>query len=129
MKVPSTFANQLRKNQTDAEKLLWFALRNRQINKLKFRRQVPLGPYAADFVCFENRLIVELDGGQHADAEAYDGARTSWLEGEGFHVIRFWNNEVLPNREGVLARLMEKCEELNSVADDKVPSPLAGRPA
>jgi very-short-patch-repair endonuclease len=123
------FADQLRKNQTDAETLLWFALRNRQINKLKFRRQVPLGLYVVDFVCFENRLIVELDGGQHADAEAYDEARTSWLEGEGFHVIRFWNNEVLSNREGVLARLMEKCEELNSAAGDKSPSPPAGRPA
>ena len=120
------FANQLRKNQTDAEKMLWFSLWNRQIDQLKFRRQVPLGPYIADFVCFENKLIVELDGGQHADAVAYDEARTRWLEGEAFHVIRFWNNEVLANMEGVLMRLMEKCEELRTVANDTVPSLLAG---
>jgi very-short-patch-repair endonuclease len=124
--MPDTFANRLRINQTDAEKLLWFALRNRQIDKLKFRRQVPLGPYIADFVCLENKLIVELDGGQHADAVKYDEARTRWLEGDGFHVIRFWNNDVLSNREGVLMRLMEKCEELRTSANDKVPSPLAG---
>jgi len=66
------FARQLRRNQTDAEKLLWMSLRNRQINDLKFRRQVPLGRFIVDFVCFENKLIIELDGGQHADAEEYD---------------------------------------------------------
>ncbi len=116
-------ARQLRKNQTDAEKVLWFALRDRQINELTFRRQVLLGSYVVDFVCFENRLIVELDGGQHADAVAYDQARTSWLEWEGFHMIRFWNHEVLSNREDVLMRLMEKCEALRTAANEDVPSP------
>jgi very-short-patch-repair endonuclease len=120
------FAKQLRQNQTDAEKMLWFALRDRQIGNLKFRRQVALGPYIVDFVCFENKLIVELDGGQHAEAVAYDEVRTRWLERDGFHVIRFWNNDVMSNMDGVLTRLMEKCEELKSDANDNVPSPLVG---
>lgn len=101
------FAKQLRQNQTDAEKILWMALRNRQINQLKFRRQVSIGRYIVDFVCFENRLIIELDGGQHADAEQYDEERTGWLESQGFMVIRFWNNDVMENIESVLMRIME----------------------
>ena len=67
----------------------------------RFRRQVPLGPYVADFACFEARLIVELDGGQHADRTVEDAAREAWLEAEGFRVLRFWNNEVLGNTDGV----------------------------
>lgn len=101
------FARKLRRNQTDAEKALWMAVRNRQINQLKFRRQVPLGRYIVDFVCFENKLIIELDGGQHADAEEYDTERTRWLESQGFAVVRFWNNEVMSNIEGVLMRIVE----------------------
>ncbi len=101
------FARQLRRNQTDAEKRLWMALRNRQICQLKFRRQVPIGRYIADFVCFENKLIIELDGGQHADAENYDEERTVWLQSQGFVVVRFWNNDVMSNMEGVLMRIVE----------------------
>ena len=83
------------------------ALRNRQICQLKFRRQVPIGRYIADFVCFENKLIIELDGGQHADAENYDEERTVWLQSQGFVVVRFWNNDVMSNMEGVLMRIVE----------------------
>lgn len=86
------FARQLRRNQIDA---------------MKFRRQVELGNYIVDFVCFEKRLIIELDGGQHADALAYDRARTEWLESQGFRIMRFWNNEVLSNMEAVLMRIVD----------------------
>lgn len=105
------FARELRRNQTEAEKAFWQAVRNRQLNGLKFRRQVPLGRYIVDFACFENKLIIELDGGQHADAIPYDEARTTWLEAQGFRVVRFWNNDVMSNMEGVLVRLVELCEQ------------------
>jgi very-short-patch-repair endonuclease len=101
------FARQLRRNQTEAEKALWMALRHRQLNQLKFRRQVPIGRYIVDFICFENRLVIELDGGQHADAEKYDEERTKWLKSQGFVVVRFWNNDVMSNMEGVLMRIVE----------------------
>jgi len=74
----------------------------RQVDGLRFRRQAPIGRYIVDFVCFEQRLIIEIDGGQHADRTGQDAARTRWLEGEGFRVIRFWNNDVLDNTEGVV---------------------------
>ncbi len=89
------FARTLRKASTDAEAKLWQGLRARQLNGYKFRRQVPMGNYVADFVCLEARLIVEVDGGQHAERSDYDEARTDWLHAQGFCVLRFWNNEVL----------------------------------
>ncbi|MGN6388857.1 MAG: endonuclease domain-containing protein [Burkholderiaceae bacterium] len=98
----------MRKNQTDAEKRFWMAVRNRQVSQLKFRRQVALGKYIVDFVCFERGLIIELDGGQHADNVEYDCERTRWLEQQGFHVLRFWNNDVMSNLEGVLATVVER---------------------
>ncbi len=94
-------ARQLRRAMTDAERLLWRRLRDRQMNSCKFRRQVPLGRYVVDFVCFEKGLVVELDGGQHAEQEEYDAARTAWLESQGFKVLRFWNHEVMLNVEAV----------------------------
>jgi very-short-patch-repair endonuclease len=94
-------AKNLRTLQTDAEKKLWQALRNRQFG-FKFRRQQPMAHYIADFVCFEQKLIVEIDGGQHADAAAYDTTRKQFFEAQGYRVLRFWNNEVLGNVEGVL---------------------------
>jgi very-short-patch-repair endonuclease len=97
-------SRELRRNATDAEKLLWKALREK-LSNLKFRRQVPLGPYFADFVSHSARLIVEVDGGQHATAEDYDAARTAFLNDEGYRVIRFWNNDVTQNIEGVLATI------------------------
>jgi very-short-patch-repair endonuclease len=87
---------------TEAEKLLWGKIRDRQIEGFKFRRQQLIGSYIADFVCFEHRLIIELDGGQHAEMEGEDGIRDSWMRAEGFEVIRFWNNDVFQNLEGVL---------------------------
>ena len=103
----SNFARHLRSNQTDAERLLWRHLRNRELQGFRFRRQVPLGPYIVDFVCFEQRLVVELDGGQHAEQHSYDAARDDWLRSQGFRIIRFWNNQVLGETEGVLGVILE----------------------
>ena len=92
---------------TEAEKLLWYYLRAGRFGR-KFRRQVPVGPYVADFLCEDARLILEVDGGQHADRLLHDAERTSWLQGQGYEVMRFWNNEVLGNIEGVLITVKEK---------------------
>ena len=98
-------ARTLRRNQTETEKLLWQKLRNRQLLDKKFRRQYPIGSYIVDFVCLELRLVVELDGGQHMDQQDYDEQRTNYLKQQGFVVLRFWNNEVMGNIEGVFESL------------------------
>ncbi|MDO8612107.1 MAG: endonuclease domain-containing protein [Dehalococcoidia bacterium] len=102
-------ARKLRREQTEAERLLWSRLRNRQLENVKFRRQQPLGPYVVDFVSLEQTLVVEVDGGQHAGGEMRrrDGERTTWLEERGYHILRFWNNEVLANLDGVLETIRE----------------------
>ncbi len=94
-------ARQLRRNATDAERALWNILRNRQVSGCRFRRQAPIGPYIVDFVCLENRLVIEVDGGQHGERMGYDDRRTAWLEDEGYRVIRFWNNQVLEEMKAV----------------------------
>jgi len=108
--MPSQLGNarHLRKNMTDAEQRIWRALRLRQILGVKFRRQHPIGAYIADFICIERKLIVEVDGGQHAEQIVEDNVRTAWLEAQGYRVMRFWNNEVLQNIEGVLETI--RCE-------------------
>lgn len=102
-----SFARNLRKNQTDAENALWAVLRSRQFLDLKFKRQHPVPPYTVDFVCLENKLVVEIYGGQHAEDIDYDLARTDYLQSLGFKVVRFWNNEVLSNLDGTLEALKE----------------------
>ena len=97
----------LRKNPTDAEQKLWSCLRRKQLHGYRFRRQRPIGPYIVDFVCLEVSLIIEVDGGQHAEQIEKDEARTSFLEKEGFRVIRFWNNDVLVNTDGVLDVILQ----------------------
>ncbi|MBS3906015.1 MAG: endonuclease domain-containing protein [Syntrophaceae bacterium] len=92
---------QLRKNMTDTERVLWRHLRLRQIDGYKFRRQQPIGKYIVDFVCFEKKLIIEVDGGHHADQLGYDAKRSAWLEKEGFRILRFWDNQVLEEVESV----------------------------
>jgi very-short-patch-repair endonuclease len=94
-------ARQLRAQLTDAEMRLWMYLRRRQINGARFRKQCPIGPYIADFTCLEAKLIIELDGGQHADS-ATDAARDAWFGAHGYRTLRFWNNDVLQNTEGVI---------------------------
>jgi very-short-patch-repair endonuclease len=103
-------ARQLRSRLTDAERKLWFALKDRRFAAFKFRRQVPVGPYIADFLCFESRLVVEVDGGQHAES-VRDLERDDWFTRNEFRVVRFWNNDVLQNLEGVLTSL---AAELNT---------------
>ena len=89
----------LRKNSTDAERKLWSVLRSRQLSGFKFRRQVEIDGYIVDFLCADRQLIVEVDGGQHSSEQ--DARRTAYLESQGFRAIRFWNNDVLENLDGV----------------------------
>lgn len=107
------FAKLLRKEQTEAEKKLWSKLRNRRLNGYKFKRQVPKGPYVVDFYCADARLIIELDGGQHADDAAvkHDAKRTRYLQESGFRVLRFWNNEIFENLDGVAYTIWSKLQE------------------
>jgi very-short-patch-repair endonuclease len=98
-------ARGLRKSMTDTERALWRALRDKQLEGRKFRRQYPIAGYIADFVCIEAGLVIELDGGQHAEQVAYDTRRTEGMKMAGYRVIRFWNNEVLENMDGVLEAL------------------------
>jgi very-short-patch-repair endonuclease len=95
-------ARDLRQASTDAEIRLWSRLRDRKLGGHKFSRQEPIGVYVVDFVCRRRRLIVELDGGQHAAQADKDARRTSFLEAKGYRVVRFWNNDVLSNTDGVL---------------------------
>lgn len=104
-------ARNLRRNATDAERRLWSRLRRNQLKDHHFRRQVPIGPYVADFVCAPKKLIVEVDGGQHVDRQAADDARTRYLESEGFRVLRFWNNDVLGNTDGVVETILATLAE------------------
>ena len=104
-------ARQLRNNLTDAERRLWQKLKRRQIATLKFRRQQPIGAFIVDFVCFERRVIVEVDGGQHAEQVPYDEQRMRWLEAEGYLVLRFWNNDVLANTEAVAQAILDAVEQ------------------
>jgi very-short-patch-repair endonuclease len=107
--MPSERARELRKNATDAERRLWARLRLKQLGGYRFRRQMPLGPYVVDFVCLERRLVIEVDGSQHGDDP--DAARTAWLEAQDFRVVRFWNNDVLGNIDGVLEEILRAIAE------------------
>ncbi len=103
-------AKELRKNSTDAERVLWQRLRAHRFARYKFRRQQPLGHYIVDFVCFEKHLIIELDGGQRAEQVVYDAERSAWLQSQGFRVLRFWNHEVLKDVEAVAEVILRECE-------------------
>ncbi len=92
----------LRKNFTDTERLLWKYLRVKQLEGYKFRRQEPIGSYIVDFICQEKLIIIEVDGSQHSVEKEKDSERDNWLQGEGYKVLRFWNNEVLTNTNGIL---------------------------
>ena len=121
-------ARQLRARMTDAERKLWFALKDRRFAAFKFRRQVPIGPYIADFLCFESRLIIEVDGGQHAES-VRDVERDNWLARNEFRVLRFWNSDVLQNLEGVLTSLAEQLDRTphpSSRSRETPPSPARG---
>jgi very-short-patch-repair endonuclease len=100
----------LRGQQTDAERKLWFALRDRRLGGHKFVRQEAIGSFIVDFVCREKNLIIEVDGGQHFENEK-DTKRDAWLAREGYRIMRFWNNDVLANREGVLLTILNALDE------------------
>ena len=100
-------ARRLRRDMTEAEKVVWRMLRSRQLAGFKFRRQESIGRYIVDFVCFSHRVVIEIDGGQHAVDVERDEVRTRFLQRHGFRGLRFWNNDVLENREGVFARIGE----------------------
>jgi very-short-patch-repair endonuclease len=120
-------ARALRSNPTEAEKFLWRRLRYEQVDGFKFRRQAPIGGYIVDFVCFQARLVIELDGGQHAEQFERDAERTSWLESEGFSVLRFWNNEVFDNIEGVEERIRLALAQAGESHPHPDPPPSRGR--
>jgi adenine-specific DNA-methyltransferase len=119
---PHDYARNLRRSQTDAERRLWARLRDRRLTGVKFSRQVPIGPYFVDFCCRELKLIVELDGGQHATQGPYDAERTAFLERLGYRVVRFWDNDALANTEGVLIRILEAL----AIRPSPRPSPRRG---
>ncbi|WP_395021127.1 endonuclease domain-containing protein [Dongia sp.] len=99
-------ARRLRKNMTEAEKRLWYRIRRRQLSEHQFRKQVELKSYIADFCCLKERLVIELDGGQHAEITEYELKRRAWLEANGYRVLRFWNNAVFDNIDGVLETIV-----------------------
>ena len=104
-------ARALRHDSTEPERILWRALRNRQLGGFKFRRQTPVGRYIADFLCLDAMLIVEVDGDTHGSTQAQDARRTDYLESEGFRVIRFSNADVMANLEGVLTHILAVVRE------------------
>ena len=110
MENKTILARNLRKNSTIQERRLWNLLKNRQFHNLKFKRQQPIGNYIVDFICKEAKIIIEIDGGQHNEPEniEYDKTRTEYLNTLGYKVIRFWNNEIYENIEGVVLRLKEE---------------------
>ena len=101
-------AKLLRSNLTVAEQRIWYYLRANRFLNLKFKRQKPIGAYIVDFVCVEQKLIIEVDGGQHAEDVAYDDRRKNFLRGEGYKVLRFWNNQVLEEIDSVLEAIRVK---------------------
>jgi very-short-patch-repair endonuclease len=109
-------ARMLRRNQTDAERLLWQRLRNRQLLGVKFRRQMPIGGYVADFASVEIKLIIDLDGSQHIDNQNADEFRTGFLQREGYKVVRFWNNDVLSRTDAVLETIVQTVSRRQSEA-------------
>ena len=106
------YARDMRQAPTLSEHVLWQHLRSRRLGGYKFRRQVWLGTFIADFVCDERMLIVEIDGGQHASSIEYDAARSRWLTARGYRVQRYWSNEVLSQTEGVLESILAVLKEV-----------------
>jgi very-short-patch-repair endonuclease len=103
-------ARSLRSDSTDAEGTLWYRLRARRLSGYKFVRQEPIGPYTVDFICREHRLVIEVDGGQHADSQR-NAVRDKWLADHNYRVLRFWNNEVSRNLAGVLETILTALAE------------------
>lgn len=122
-------ARDLRRNLTSQERKLWRYLRSRRFGDFKFRRQHPVGSYILDFACCSARVVVELDGGQHDLAVAYDSRRTSWLESQGWTVLRFWNNEIDCNEEAVLEIILQELNRLSPLTPTLSLKGRGGRPS
>ena len=120
-------ARALRRNMTDGERRIWQVLRSEQKQGHKFRRQVPIGRYIADFACHEARLIVEIDGGQHDHSSPREAARRAFLQNEGYRLLRFWNNEVLANLDGVYTVIAEALGIALTEPLRPTPSPSIGK--
>ena len=122
-------AKVLRRSMTDAEQKLWYYLRAYRFMGRKFKRQKPIGKYVVDFVCLEEKLIIELDGGQHAESVEYDRERDAWLRSQGYTVLRFWNNQLMKETESVLEqiRLALSSEAGSSKTLSPNPSPTSVR--
>jgi very-short-patch-repair endonuclease len=115
-------AKKLRRDMTDAERKLWLRLNLRQLGGVKFRKQVPVDPYIADFACLEHLLIIELDGGQHDENRAKDEKRTRYLEAKGYRVLRFWNTDVMRNIDGVMEAIAREIGmKIECAGWDRVP--------
>ena len=119
-------AKTLRSNQTKVEERLWSHLRAHRFMGLKFKRQKPMGPYIVDFVCVERRLIIELDGGQHAEQTVYDQQRDAWLRNQGYTVLRFWNNDVMRELEGVLEEIRSALSANPTLSPSPSPTSVRG---
>jgi len=115
----NSHARDLRKHMSDVERCLWNRIRGRQLSGFCFRRQHPIERYIVDFACLELKLVIELDGGQHMDQHQYDLTREQWLKAKGFKVLRFWNHDVVENRDGVLHAIC-------NLLPPSQPSPLKG---
>jgi very-short-patch-repair endonuclease len=125
----TAFARKLRRSETDVERKLWHRLRNGQICDAQFRRQHPVGRYILDFYCPALALVIELDGGQHAEHETRDLERDEWLKQNGVTVLRFWNSDVIENINGVLEVIAAKISELKSIPAHSRPRWRTGRAA
>jgi very-short-patch-repair endonuclease len=123
--LPTLRSRELRNNATDAERKLWRAISHRQLNGVRFNRQVPIGPFICDFVARTPKLIIEVDGGQHAIGADADARRTRFLQDRGYRVIRFWNNEVLENIEGVVEVIFQALSNSPSPSALRASSPPA----
>ena len=122
MRKNTNSAKRLRRNQTDAERVLWFHLRDRRLAGLKFKRQVPINRFIVDFYCASGKLILEIDGGQHDLQNVSDTNRTKILESKGYLVLRFWNNDFLKNTIGVLEAILSTINQRGS--EPPHPNPL-----
>ena len=116
-----SFAKKLRREATDTERLLWSRLRAKRFLELKWRRQEAIGRYIVDFVCYERRIIIECDGGQHASQNQRDQERDRWFENQGYRVLRFWDTDILKNTEGVLETILQACQSSPSPSSPPIP--------
>ncbi len=110
-----SFAKKLRKRSTDTEHHLWYHLRAKRFEGLKFRRQEPIGNYIVDFVCYEKCVIIECDGGQHIERKKQDQSRDQWFQKQGYRVLRFWDHDVLQNTSEVLEKIYQTCQRSPSL--------------